>query len=606
MALRNSSALTFQPKGVSGSKTGSNTFSGAMKTLQNLIPSTNTEYEFVPRPAATKSYAFAGISTPGFVSASLVVGNIEYGMISSALNSGKDQPFAYNLLTNTLLTVNGITNANSPTSPASTGAWVPPIMAQVGTRIVVCHPGFPGGTVKFGWFDVSGFTYTGSITTNTNTTINSSTNLITSGVQPGHTITKSDIPTGTTIVSIAANGLSAVISAAATGSSSSSATIAGGTTSAPLWGAGDTNINALPSVPLSVAQFNGRAYFACGVNGIPYSDSLLACNRTLATQALTPGNGLAVTALGALQLSSPLTGGITQSIIAFQGVSALQQITGDQATSNLSMNLLNVATGTLAPLSIISTNFGLAFMSPTGLRAIDFNANVSEPIGAHGDGVTDPFVYAVQPSRICAAANVEVVRISTQNALNNNTYEEYWYDVDLKIWTGPHTFPASLIQPWSNTFIMHPQGLAAGIWQSDPVPGSTSSYTENGTALQFTYQTTLSPDNGDMAMNSMVETAISAALPGGYILTAALLDETSSPLNVVSIQTTGVATVWDGFNWGAANWAGGTNSLQQYRVPWTQPLVFKQSFFKLTGFSQSGVILGNNYFRYEKLRYLLP
>ena len=605
MALRNTTPFTFRPKGVSGSKTGTNAFAGSMQYLQNLIPSTNTENQFIPRPAATQSYAYAGISTPGFVSASLVVGNIEYGMISSALNSGKDQPYAYNLLTNTLLTVNGITNANTPTSPASTGAWTPPIMAQVGTRVIVCHPGFPGGTIKFGWFDVSGFSGSFACTANGTTTVTSAINLLTSGVQPGQLVTGTGVTTGTYVVSIATNGLSAVLSATVT-TGSPTLTFAGGSTTTPLWGAGDTNINNLPSVPLSVVQFNGRAYFACGINGIPYSDSLLPCNRTNATQALTPGNGLSVTALGPLQLSSPLTGGITQSVIAFQGVSALQQISGDQATSNLSLNVLNVATGTLAPLSIISTNFGLAFVSPDGMRVIDFNANVSDPIGQHGEGVTDPFVFAVQPSRICAAANADVIRITTQNALNNNTYEEYWFHISLKIWTGPHTFPASLIQPWASTFIMHPQGLSAGIWRSDSIPSSTSSYTENSVALQYTYQSSLSPDNQDMSMNSMVETAIAAALPGGYILTASLLDETSTALNTVAIQTTGTATTWGGFNWGAANWAGGTNALQQYRVPWTQPLVFKQSFFKLTGFSQSGVVLGNNYFRYEKLRYLLP
>lgn len=590
---------------MSGAKTGTNTFSGAMKTLQNLIPSTNTDSQFVPRPASTQLYAFAGVSSPGFVSASLVVGNIEYGMIASALNSGKDQPYAYNLLTNTLLTVTGITNANTPTSPASTGAWTPPIMAQVGTRVIVCHPGFPGGTYKFGWFDVSGFSLTKNITVNGTVNFTSATNLLTAGVQPGFAMTGTNIGAGATVVSIASDGLSGVMSVAATGSSTPSVTFTGGTAASPQWAAGDTNINNLPSVPVSVASFSGRAYFACG-NSIAYSDSLLPCNRTNASQALTPGNGLAFTALGALQLASPLTGGITQSIIGFQGVSALQQISGDPATSNLSLNILPVATGTLAPLSIVSSTLGLCFMAPTGMRIVDFNANVSDPVGKHGDGISDPFAYATQPSRICAAANADTIRISTQNSQNNNTYEEYWYDISLKIWTGPHTFAASLIQPWSSTFVLHPAGLSAGIWKSDSIPNSTSSYTENGTAMQFTYQTSLSPDNEDMAMNSMVETALAAALPGGYLLTVSVLDETSTALNVVSIQTTGTQTLWGGFNWGAANWAGGTNSLTQYRVPWTQPLVFKQCFFKLSGFSQSGVVIGNQYFRYERLRYMLP
>ena len=604
MALRRSQAITFKPKGLSDTVDATDAFAGAMTTLQNLIPANDTPNSFVPRPGAVSLSSFASFSSPGFVSASLVVGNLEYGMVASALNTGKDQPYVYNLLTNTFLTVNGITAANTPTSPASTGAWTPPIMAVVGTRIVVTHPGFPGGQYKFGWFDISSFSYTGSTTTNGTTTITSATNLITAGVQPGQTVTKADVPAGTTIVSIATNGLSAVMSAAATGSTSSSTTIAGGTATTPLWGAGDTNINNLPSVPVAVTQFNGRAYFACG-SGVVYSDSLLPCNRTNATQALTFNNGLTVTALGALPLASPITGGIIQAIIAFQGVSALQQITGDQATSNLSVNVLNVSTGTLSPLSITNTNFGLAFMSPDGMRIVEFNANVSDPIGHTGDGVTLPFIYAVQPSRICAAATADVIRISTQNSLHNNAYEEYWFDISLKVWTGPHTFPASLIQPWQNTFIMHPQGLSAGIWRSDAVPNSTTSYTENSIALSFTYQTSLMPDNAEMCENSMIETALALSLPGGYNLTVSTLDEYQNIIQTASLMVTGSATLWGGFNWGGADWSANAGTFRQYRVAWPAPIVFKQASLKMSGSCVAGVKLGNSYFRYEKLGYLL-
>jgi hypothetical protein len=604
MALRHSQAVTFKPQGLSDTVDATDAFAGAMTTLQNLIPANDTPHAFIPRPGAVNVSTYAGFSSPGFVSASLVVGNIEYGMIASSLNSGKDQPYVYNLLTNTFLTVNGITAANTPTSPASTGAWTPPIMAVVGTRIIVTHPGFPGGATKFGWFDISGFTATFSSTTNGTTALTSATNMITAGIQPGQTVTKADVPAGTTIVSIATNGLSAVMSAAATGSTTSSTTFAGGTTTSPLWGAGDTNINNLPSVPVSVAQFNGRAYYACG-NGMVFSDSLLPCNRTLASQALTFANGLPVTALGALPLASPITGGIIQAIIAFQGISALQQITGDSATANLATNVLNAATGTLSPLSITNTNFGLAFMSPDGMRIVEFNANVSDPIGHTGDGVTLPFIYAVQPSRICAAATADVIRISTQNSLHNNAYEEYWFDISLKIWTGPHTFPASLIQPWQNTFIMHPQGLSAGIWRSDAIPNSTTSYTENSVALSFVYQTSLLPDNAEMCENAMVETALALALPGGYNLTISALDEMQNVIQAASITISGSSTLWGGFNWGGANWSANVGAFKQYRVAWPAPIVFKQASLKMGGLCVAGLKLGNSYFRYEKLGYLL-
>src|SRR5258708_16353619 len=162
MALRKSKPLAFKPAGLTESGDGINTFAGAMQSLQNLVPSPWTDDTWVPRPGAVQLSAFPGFTTPGFVSGLLVVGNIAYGMLASGRNAAKDEPFAYNLLTNTFLTVSGILNANTPTSPATSGDWTPPIMAVVGSRIVVTHPGFAGGGSGFffGWFDISGFTDT--------------------------------------------------------------------------------------------------------------------------------------------------------------------------------------------------------------------------------------------------------------------------------------------------------------------------------------------------------------------------------------------------------------------------------------------------------------
>lgn len=607
MSIRKAKTYTFRPKGLSDAVDATNAFPGAMSILQNIIPANDTSDMWAPRPAAAELSAYPGFTTPGFVSAALVVGNIEYGMIASGLNAGKDQPYAYNILTNAFETVSGITTANVPTSPPTTGAWTPPIMAVVGNRVIVCHPGFPGGAIKFGWFDVSGFTTTQSTTTNGTTTLTSASNLLQDGVQPGQTIVKADVPAGTTVVSIAANGLSLIMSAAATGGGTTSATtFAGGTASAPQWGAGDTNINNLPSVPVSVAQFNGRAYYACGVNGVAYSDSLLPCNRTNADQALTFANGLAVTALGALPLSSPITGGIIQAIIAFQGVSALQQITGDQATSDLAINIMNVATGTLSPLSITSTNFGLAFMSPTGLRIVSFAGQVSDPIGNQGQGVTVPFIYAAVPSRICAAATADVLRITVQNSrAPNSPNQEYWFDIARKIWSGPHTFPASLIQPWQNTFVVHPVGLPATIFQSDAILSAISSFNENGTPLSWQMQTCLIPDSGAACENCLIESTIQAALPSGYNLSISAFNEQMQNLNSVSIITSGTTTDWDSFNWGAATWGAVTNLAQQYQVPWTVPVVYKQAFLSARGVSQFGVEIGDSFYRFQELGYLI-
>lgn len=610
MPLRNANPLVHVPKGLSDAAEGTNIFRGAMTNLSNLIPAPETTSCWVPRPASVIATSFASFTSPGFVSAALIVGDIMYGMMATGRNAGHDEPFSYNLLTGTFNTVANVTSANTPTSPATTGDWSPPIMAVVGTRIIVTHPGFPGGATKFGWLDLSNFT-SSTITgnTNSNTTINSlSSNVLQAGWAVGMKITGTNIPANTYIVSIATNGLSCVISNAATGTTAGvTFTVTGGSTSAPLWGAGDTNINNLASTPVGVAQMNGRAFFLVGA-GVVISDSLIPCQVTNASQALTFNNGVNATAIGALPLSSPVTGGIIQSIIVFQGVTAIQQITGDFATNNMALNILKGNTGTLAPLSVVPTIQGLMFVSPDGLRVINFNAQVSDPIGDNGQGISQAFAYAVYPSRIVAAAGSNVLRISTQNSLKaNSPYEEYWYDFSLKIWHGPHTFPASQIQPWKNTFIIAPANVTGSLWQTDPVPSAASSYTENSVALTWAFNTIMLPDNEQMSMNAVIESTISLTFPTGQAtVTAVASDEQGTVLAQTTINSNiGVASLWGGANWGAFLWGGGATKLAQHRIPWPQPVVFKQMALSFTGVSAPGVKVSNIYLKYQKLGYLI-
>src|SRR5262249_34568766 len=143
------------------------------------------------------------------------------------------------------------------------------------------------------------------------------------------------------------------------------------------------------------------------------------------------------------------TGGILQALICFQGDASMQQITGDPATSNLMMNELGVGVGCLAPNTICNTTLGLTFVAPDGVRFIDFLGRVSDPIGENGKGVNVPFVYAINPSRMAAAFNQNVLRISVINGyVSGQPIQEWWFHVGLKTWSGPHTFPAGLIAPY--------------------------------------------------------------------------------------------------------------------------------------------------------------
>ncbi len=204
MPIRNSTPTHWTPKGLTDARDGTNSFGGAMKQLVNLIPDPTTAGEYVCRPAALPITSFQGANAPTvgtIMSLLLTIGDLEYGMIASQRNAGKDEPYCFDLVQQIFLPVGGITNGNTPTTQASSGDWTPPIATQVAGRVIVTHPGFPGGATKFGWFDVSGFTETTTGNENTSTLITGNPSIV--GVQPGMTITGANIPPGTTVVSTA-------------------------------------------------------------------------------------------------------------------------------------------------------------------------------------------------------------------------------------------------------------------------------------------------------------------------------------------------------------------------------------------------------------------
>src|SRR3974390_2914188 len=151
--IRNAQPLPWRAKGLSDTLDGSTAVNGAMASLQNLIPDPTTAQLWQCRPAAVSLITFSGgpfsmgfssgfSSTAlfGAVTALKIVGNVAYGLVSQS--GGFDHPFAYNLVTNALVSITGVTGANLPASQAATGAWVPPIMDLIGPKLVVTHVGF--------------------------------------------------------------------------------------------------------------------------------------------------------------------------------------------------------------------------------------------------------------------------------------------------------------------------------------------------------------------------------------------------------------------------------------------------------------------------------
>lgn len=362
--------------------------------------------------------------------------------------------------------------------------------------------------------------------------------------------------------------------------------------------------------PNAVYQFNSRAYYLHNVVSQPaaiFSDALNPTNVTNANQVLTFGDNVPLTALGGVGLNTQL-GGIIQSLIVFKGVQNIYQITGDPTTSNLSVNALNITTGTLAPNSVVNTPKGLAFMSPDGVRIIDFYTHVSDPVGIDGMGVTTPFIYSVVPSRAAAACGGNILRISTQNGFAPGSLnQEFWWDTARQIWTGPHTLPFNLLQPYNNTFVGAPNAAPNQIFQSDVVQSNVSTFVENGVQMQWLWATPLLPDIDEMTNICVTETSLDYQFsPSFPVVSAAWLTEQKVVIDSINIVASGESpTIWGGFQWGAAPWGGVSTFFSPLRIPWEHVLVFARGSFQANGSSSSSVIIGALHARYQVLGYLV-
>jgi hypothetical protein len=538
MALRKTRPLRFAPAGLSDSLDTTDEFPGACAILQNLIPDPTTKDIWTCRPASLELTGFPGFTTPGVVSVFKVIGSLVYGLISSGLTAGYDQPFCYNILTNAFVTVSGITSANVPLTPAATGDWTPPTMDLCGINLVVTHPGFDGITNFFGWFD----------TTNP---------------------------------------------------------------AAPVWHAGNTAAGStitFMTIPAWVRQFNGRAWF--GINpaaaqpSVVFTDSL-TLKVTNASQALTFGDNLPLTCAIGLPLSNQL-GGVIQALLVFKGVSNIVQITGDAATTNLALNTLNAATGTLSPRSLCVTPQGISFLAPDGIRLIDFDARVSDPIGAEGTGVVVPFLSPPYPSRVACGANAAVLRVNVQNSRVNNTpWQEYWYDLIREVWSGPHTFPASMLDTYNAVFIIAPQSVPAALFSSKTVPDSTTSSTENGVALTWHFKTSMLPDNEAMQESELLELQIKTTVIAALAqMVVSALDQNGSVYgSAVFPFAGGGATLWGSFVWGGAAWGGNQAGLYPRYVTFSAPVVFNRLAIDIQGGSAQGFSIGDLFMRVRTLGY---
>ena len=524
-----------------------------MASLQNLVPDPTTRDLWQCRPAATPTVNFtAGPFSSGFslgfqhgfsnanstfISCLKIIGTRGYGMVATSTNPGHDEPFIYDFATNLFVQLTGVTAGNTPISPQTSGAWVPPNLDLIGTQIIVAHPGFTGaGGAFFGVIDVSN-------------------------------------------------------------------------PAAPTWTAQNTTTNALVAPPQWVQNFNGRCFFLVnpptGQPAAYMSDQLNATVITNASQILTFGDNVTLTVAVGLPLENQL-GGIVQSLMVFKGNTNIYQVTGDFSLTNLAVNSLNVATGTLGPNTVCATSKGLMFVAPDGVRLIDFDARISDPVGNNGDGITVPFINSLVPSRMCAAYNSGIYRVQVQNALApGNPQQQWWYDVVRDgIWSGPHTQAASLMSGYQGTFIVTLQGAGAVLFQSDPVQFTSSTFLENGVQLSWQWATPLLPDTDQMAEVAIIESTLHIALVTGSPVLVLAQDQSNIVIDTVTVVPAGASSLWGAFKWGQALWQGVVNALDPRQLKWHFPIVFRRMAIVASGTSAAGVKIGRLHLRYQILGYL--
>ena len=602
----------FKPSTLSDAVDSSNGPQGAMSVLQNLVPAPFNHNIMVPRPAAVQLTAFPGFNSPGAVELQFIVGSRVYGMVQSSRFPGKSEPFVYDYRTSTFITVGNVTAANTPNQTLNSGDWVPPTATQVGGVVIVTHPGFTGaGGVVMGWFDMSG------LTSNTITGASHSTTLITglsfnpiqAGWTVGMTISSSagDIPAGTVITAMTSNTVT--LSQAATATNATiTLTVTGGTFAAPLWTGGNLNTNPLPAPPILVASFNGRAYYGVGAT-LQFSDvgQPLQDSNNPNVQVINFQNGLNVTVASGTPFTN-VTGGVFNALLVFQGVSFIWQITGDPATNNLAINLLASGEGTLAPNAVTFVpNIGTSFVSPDGVQFVTLQGTVTPAVGTQGDGVALPFINVLNPSRMCSVWNNDTLRIGLLSVgIGGAVNQEYWFHTKLNVWTGPHSFPTTLMteSQIGGGFIISTTSTP-GLWGSMSLPTRSSNYIELGQVLQCTAATCLLPDNQAMTQNAMMQTMIGFGSSTGMTATVTLQRENQDVLDQVSLPVNHSPSevVWDGFNWDQANWGHAAAEFVQHWVPWSEPLLFKQCFLTVQFLAAAGNMMGNIYMRIEVLGY---
>ncbi len=602
--------VKFTPKGLTNAWDSTEKFPGACLSLQNLIFDQSNPEFVVCRPGVGQPIVDLANLIPGatFISVFANIGGIVYGLVSSSLNPGYDQPFAYNIATAALLPISNITAANVPATQSTSGDWIPPTMAMVGDNIIFTSPGFTG--------HVATGSFTGAITGSTLTIT------APSGVTSlGSNVAGASVPAGTSITGFISgtyggagiysinNTVSSPISAEAM--TSASGVFFGilnlGNPAAPIWDATNTGVFPLPSVPIAVTNFNNRAYFACG-NASYFSDVLLPTNMATAGQALTHGDATPIVAYGGLPITTT-SAGVIGALIVFKQFN-IWQVTGDEAiTNSLAQNYLSLNIGCLSPRSIVQTPVGMIFIGIDGPYYVSSVGAVLPLTNSAYSLVPDlqqPFQSITTPTRAAAAFTGAIYRVCLSTVVRGvGGTNDYWFDVTNRRWNGPHTFQYDCADQAGNYFLLSSSTQNAKIFGSQYLPELDSVYNDYGAPLSIYLQSSMFPKTPNMNVKQVVESTIELSAQSTvqtYTITA--VDDTFSKIGNCTVTLEFPFPTWGNFNWGDSTlWTSPNAQPQTYYTPWTAPLVFKKMAIEISGASSYAMAIGTSFFKYRDCGY---
>lgn len=420
---------------------------------------------------------------------------------------------------------------------------------------------------------------------------------------------------------------------------------------APVWRSENTTTNLLPSVPLAVANFNNRAYFAIQ-NTLWFTDVLTnPLTITNASQTLVVGDSSLINTLVGLPLTTT-SSGVIGALMVFKATTQIWQLTGDVAFNNLFLNYLSLNVGTNAPRTVVQSPYGIYFSSSGGPYFIDLLGTVRPLTYGQQELEPDlqaPFENARTPSRWAAAYNSTVYRVCGATIIRGRQFtNDYWFDEHKRRWNGPHTFRYDCASAVAGFFVLssvnNPGLLIKSYTQQNPQFVSA----DLGTETQAKLLTSTFPKVGEMAMKQVTESQIELAASGGDITyTIVAMDEQGNVLGTAEVTVTQAGALWGAFVWGdgtewassnvwgggslwgakANYWAGGQvwgggayytsapgsgilwgagvqNIPHTFPVPWPAPLVFEKLALQISASASTEVGIGTFYARYQKTGYM--